>query len=588
MAACARLIFVVALALALQSATPAQVFDQAKKALDQSKPGEALELLAPLAPERPSKETPKAAAPVYLLRGVAELSLGHEERAAAGFERALALAPDLAPARFNLGRLRLKQNRLEDAAAQFEALVASSPGDASIHHLLGVTYHEMGRLHDARAELEKSLALLPGNVQSSTRLGAVLFDLGLYELSAKSYEQAIAGGADTPFLHNALARAYLKRGEFNDAARELEAVVKATRPTASVMVDWGYCLLNTGRFEEARDRFAQAAALEPGNLFARFQLGIALSKLGDRAGAISALEASVDEPTVRADAHNELARLYTAAGEIDVAVDHCRAAIAIAPYLVDAYYQLGRLLARQGKTEEAQKMLARFQELSKIEEDVERLEHQVQVSPENVASLFELAKVYRRQGRDREALETVTKAVQIEPDEPALQKAMAELLLQANRGDEALVAADRAIALRPDDASALHLKASALVSRGDLKEAESYLRRSVELDPSSALALSDLGVLLSKTGRGDEARAAFEKAIAADGTSALPRNGLGVLYSEKGDLEKAVSLFEDAVRLDPGYAAAYLNLAEALHGLGRDDEAAEQQRNYERLTKESR
>jgi tetratricopeptide (TPR) repeat protein len=578
----------VLLAFALQSETPAQVFDRAKKALDRSAPKEAIDLLLPLAPERPGADTPKELAPVYLLRGVAELSLGNEERAASGFESALALAPDLAAARFNLGRVRLRQRRFEDAAAEFEELVRISPGDASVHHLLGVSYHEMGRLHDARVELEKSLALLPGNAQSSTRLGAVLFDLGLYELSAESYQQAIAAGADTPMLHDALARAYLKRGVFNDAARELETVLKATGPSASVLVDLGYCPLTTEHFEEARSRFEQAVALEPENLFARFQLGITLSKLGDRAGAIASLQKSLDEPTVRADAHNELARLYTAAGDIDAAVDHCREAIAIAPYLVDAYYQLGRLLARQGRTEEAQRVLARFQELSKINEDVDRYEHQVQVSPDNVASLFELAKVYRRQGRDREALETVSKAVQIDPDEPALQKALAELLLQADKPDEALRASERAIALRPDDPSSLHLKASVLLALGDMKEAERCLRRSVELDPKNALALSDLGVLLSKTGRQGEALATFEKAIAADGSLALPRNGLGVLYSERGQLEKAVSLFEDAVRFDPDYASAYLNLAEALRALNRDDEAAEAQKQYDRLAKAKR
>ncbi len=99
------------------------------------------------------------------------------------------------------------------------------------------------------------------------------------------------------------------------------------------------------------------------------------------------------------------------------------------------------------------------------------------------------------------------------------------------------------------------------------------------------LAWSDLGVILSRSGRSEEAISAFERAIAADAELALPRNGLGVLYTEKRDFERAVSLFEEAIRLAPDFASAHLNLAQALRELGREAEALEHEREYERLEK---
>ncbi len=211
----------------------------------------------------------------------------------------------------------------------------------------------------------------------------------------------------------------------------------AGESSASLLVDLGYCFLNTGRFAEARARFDEALALEPGNHFAQFQRGITLSKLGEREAAVESLLAALAEPSVRADARNELARLYTASGEIDRAVEQCRLAIEEAPYLVDAYYQLGRLLARQGKADEAQVALQRFQELNKIQEEVERFEHAARIAPDNVASLLELAKLYRRQGRSADALGIVSRAVQLSPNEPALQLAAGELLLEAGKLEEA-------------------------------------------------------------------------------------------------------------------------------------------------------
>jgi tetratricopeptide (TPR) repeat protein len=385
------------LAAAVSAQTAGEIFQQAKEALDQKEPSKALSLLAPLAPESPDADTPKALAPVYLLRGVAELALGNDAGAASRFETAVTLDPSLAAARFNLGRLRLGQKRYLEAREEFRKLVELEPKDASAYHLLGVACHESGAHGEARAALQKALELRPGNVQSSLRLATVLSDLGLYQEAVAAFEQAIAGGAAGAPVRKALARAELKRGAFKEAAEELQRVVEAGESSASVLVDLGYCLLNTGRFEEARARFGEALALEPENHFAQFHLGITLSKLGERDAAITSLLSALSEPSVGADAHNELARLYTASGEIDRAVEHCRLAIEDAPYLVDAYYQLGRLLARQGKGEEAQAALARFQELSKTQEEVERFEHAARIAPDNVTGLFELAKLYRRQ-----------------------------------------------------------------------------------------------------------------------------------------------------------------------------------------------
>ncbi|MGH9337878.1 MAG: tetratricopeptide repeat protein, partial [Vicinamibacteria bacterium] len=125
--------FVLAGSLLVQ--TPAESFQKAKEALDQGQASKALELLAPLAPESPDAATPDTLAPVYLLRGVAELTLGNESTAGAALESALALDPKLGPARFNLGRLRLRQSRFLEAEEQFRELIALAPKDASAHHL---------------------------------------------------------------------------------------------------------------------------------------------------------------------------------------------------------------------------------------------------------------------------------------------------------------------------------------------------------------------------------------------------------------------------------------------------------------------
>ena len=227
-------------------------------------------------------------------------------------------------------------------------------------------------------------------------------------------------------------RIYLNARISKKAIGQFEPVVQTGKVTASLLVDLGYCYLNTGRLAEARRRLEQALELEPANRLAQFNLGMTLVKLGQADEAQKALQKSLEEPSVSAQAHNELARLLTAKGEIERAIDHCRQAIEARSYLADTHYQLGRLLARQGLPEEARESFERYEKLTEIEERVNYLEHQIQLS-QDVEAYIELARLYRQQGRSEKALETLRVASEGAPGQAILQIAIADLLRRQGR-----------------------------------------------------------------------------------------------------------------------------------------------------------
>ncbi|MGD1104148.1 MAG: sulfatase-like hydrolase/transferase [Terriglobia bacterium] len=92
-------------------------------------------------------------------------------------------------------------------------------------------------------------------------------------------------------------------------------------------------------------------------------------------------------------------------------------------------------------------------------------------------------------------------------------------------------------------------------------KAEPELAQVVKEHPELTEGHADYAVILTKLGKYREAMPHFERALAADYRDPVLYNYLGISYGEMGEQEKAREAYQQAVALNPGYAAAYLNLA---------------------------
>ena len=76
-------------------------------------------------------------------------SQGKLDQAAARYERALALKPDLVQAQNNLGNIFREQGKLDQAAARFEQAIALRPDLPEMHNNLGNVLRDQGKLDQA-------------------------------------------------------------------------------------------------------------------------------------------------------------------------------------------------------------------------------------------------------------------------------------------------------------------------------------------------------------------------------------------------------------------------------------------------------
>jgi adenylate cyclase len=184
------------------------------------------------------------------------------------------------------------------------------------------------------------------------------------------------------------------------------------------------------------------------------------------------------------------------------------------------------------------------------------------------------------------ALELLDKALQLDPDYPLALALSAWCRAQRsvyNWTDdpgaakaEALKLADRAASQSTDDPLILAVLGTVHTFARNYGVARVMLERAVALDPNAAWALSRLGWLDVYADRPNEAKVHFEKALRLSPLDPINFNNLVGLASARlvaGDDAAAADLMIRALQERPNAVWIHRNLALALYGAGRLDEA---------------
>ncbi len=190
-------------------------------------------------------------------------------------------------------------------------------------------------------------------------------------------------------------------------------------------------------------------------------------------------------------------------------------------------------------------------------------------------------------GEATKALELLDKALEIDPEYPLALALAAWCWAQRSvynwvedmKGAraEALNRAERAASLSSDDPLILAVLGAVHTFARNYGAARVLLERAIRLDPNAAWALSRLGWLETYSDRPEAAKEHFERAMRLSPLDPMNFNnlvGLGSARQVAGDDDAAADYFIRALEECPHALWIHRNLAAALHGAGRDAEAA--------------
>lgn len=221
------------------------------------------------------------------LQGLADFRLGRLDAAAKALTEAQKLAPSDPDIAFDLGLVRMAQQRYEEAATQFES-AAKDPERARAgltHVLLGRAYQNSNRSELAVTQFQRALAVEPAVPLGHFHLGFAYESLGKNSQAAAEYEKELSRTRDNPEVFYQYGNVLSGMGDWNKALENLERALRLKPDHADAQYELGKCLLGLGRTAEAVTALQRAVVLAPDSPNAEYQLARALQRAGDEAGA---------------------------------------------------------------------------------------------------------------------------------------------------------------------------------------------------------------------------------------------------------------------------------------------------------------
>ncbi|HYD58638.1 MAG TPA: tetratricopeptide repeat protein [Burkholderiales bacterium] len=296
-------------------------------------------------------------------------------------------------------------------------------------------------------------------------------------------------------------------------------------------------LHQSGRFEEAAERYRNVLEADPENPFALQLLGTLQAQQGRYDDAVELFDRAIARKPDYPDAHNNRGSALKALGRVGEALQSVERALALDPAYADAHNNRGALLHELGRPGEA---IASF-------------DRALQLQPRFTQALSNRADALRAAGRREEALAAYEEAIALEPGKAELHYNRGNVLAALERSEEALESYDRAIAVAPRHASAHNNRGVVLAKLRRFDEALGSYDIALQCLPAFSKAHNNRGNALRDLRRLQEALASYERALQLQPDYADAHYNRGLLFEELKRLDEAVESYGRALQLAPDY-----------------------------------
>jgi tetratricopeptide (TPR) repeat protein len=231
-----------------------------------------------------TQKNKRAAAQSFYSQGLALISRDDYAKAVAYFEKAAEIDPNYAEAWYQAGFCYGTLGRHADALKASRRAAALRPEWAETFVNVGASSYALGQFKDAVEAYRQATRLDPYNADAQFALGLSLNKLNRTDEEILAYRRAVAQKSDHTGAIERLGLAYFKLKRYAEAAQAFETL-KTYKPEAKTYNYLGESLFELGKTEESIETFNNAVNLNPDFDKARYNLGKAYLKIGDRDSA---------------------------------------------------------------------------------------------------------------------------------------------------------------------------------------------------------------------------------------------------------------------------------------------------------------
>jgi tetratricopeptide (TPR) repeat protein len=205
----------------------------------------------------------------------------------------------------------------------------------------------------------------------------------------------------------------------------------------------------------------------------------------------------------------------------------------------------------------------------------------IRLNNANAMAHYNYGRLLRKEGRSEDAIAEFRRVIKIDPTLWFVHDSLGFALAEQDKLDDAIVEEKRAIKIDPKLPFAYNKLGIALGRQGKLDDAIAEFRHAIEVDPKYVFPRLNLVTALNEQGKLDDTIAEYKRAIEIDPNRAVAHDNLGIALEEQGKLDDAIAEYERAIEIDPNDAMAHNSLGDALKEQGKlDDAIAEHKRAF--------
>ncbi|MEP6589755.1 MAG: DUF4388 domain-containing protein [Gemmatimonadota bacterium] len=261
----------------------------------------------------------------------------------------------------------LTAGRLRRVATAAPTVPRQGPARLEEHRNLGVAFYRTGMLTEAEREFRRVSELQPGDGEASFRLGLIALRQARWHDALAQFQHATERGGPRAGVLQNMALALESLGRLDEANTALAEAVQLDRDDPRAWTGWGLLALRRNEASHALERFARArdlfgSAKVPAHWYWGCGWAQALSEAWpDALGTIrDGVTRYPDHPVLR----TTLGVLLEGTGEVGEAEAHLRHALGEDPTIPQISKNLGDLLYRAGRWDEAEESYDRAAKLA--------------------------------------------------------------------------------------------------------------------------------------------------------------------------------------------------------------------------------
>jgi superkiller protein 3 len=469
------------------------------------------------------------------------------ERALVHFEKAKALAPDLARIDKSFGEEKLRGRHFDEARRFFFRALDKKGDDVETQFYVGDSYKDEKNYSAAENWYREGLKNNPFNADFNTRMIRLYSEPDLFPQKYVLCENELA-------IVRILEPDYPFNNTVYNTYREIAA---------------GYQL--NMQYEKAIEWYKKAIDLNEKWIMAWLDLGYTFSMIPNNTEAEKAYQKVIDLAPECFDGYWAMALLHDNQTNYDKAIEYYEICLKLRPeWSENISNTLGVLHYNANRNKKA----------------LEYYRKAIDLNPNNALYHENIGLLYERQKDYNNSELSFLKAIELDPKNSALLNRLANVYYDKEDFNKAIEYYQKAIdnqAVSPtQDSVYVENLALAYEKLGELESAKAAYLKATEINPSKADNFNRIGILHYKQGEHEKAIEYYQKAYDIDKNAVYIEN-IGLAHEGLGNLDKAEAMYQSIFNKtdkklkvsDYDKASAYNRLAIMYDNNGNYDKAAE-------------